>query len=103
MKHTTFLITLFLGLSLLGCGQAGRKNSSTQSNIIVDSNSDKEQIGNLVKQVLKRHEKNSVLAGFEPIFNPKDISVIDMDLNKLKPELKKTFRKSKNNSVKTCC
>ena len=57
MKHSTFLITLILGLSLLGCGQDGSKNSSTQSNIIVDSNSDKEQIGNLVKQILKWHEK----------------------------------------------
>jgi|LSQX01.1.fsa_nt_gb hypothetical protein len=89
MKHSTFLITLLLGLFLFGCGQAGSKNSSSQSDTIVDSNGDKEQIGNLVKQVLKWHEKNGVLAGFEPIFIPNDSLVQGMDLTILKPELKK--------------
>lgn len=89
MKHSTFLITLLLGLFLLGCRQAGTKNSSSQSDAIVDSNGDKEQIGNLVKQVLKWHEKNGVLAGFEPIFEPNDSLVKGMNLTVLKPELKK--------------
>lgn len=89
MKHSTFLITLLLGLFLFGCGQTGSKNSSSQSDTIVDSNGDKEQIGNLVKQVLKWHEKNGVLAGFEPIFIPNDSLVQGMDLTILKPELKK--------------
>jgi hypothetical protein len=89
MKHSAFLITHLLGLFLLGCGQAGSKNNSSQSDTVVNSNNDKEQIGYLIKQVLKWHEKNGVFAGFDPVFNPKDSSAIGMDLDKLKPVLKK--------------
>ncbi len=89
MKNSTFLIILLLGLCLLGCGQSGNKNNSSQSDTVVDSGRDKKQIENLVKQVLKWHEENGVIPGFEPIFHPEDSLAIGMDLDKLKPVLKR--------------
>jgi len=93
MKHYTLFIAILLGLFILSCSQAGNKNSSTKSDTITNINDDKEQIVNLVKQVLKWHENNGTFTGFDPMFNPKDSVVIGMNLNTLKEELNK-FTKS---------
>jgi len=93
MKHYALFITLLLGLFLLSCGRYGSNNNSTKGEMVPNSNDDKVKIVNLVKQVLKWHEKNGTLTGFEPMINLKDSVVIGLNLNTLKEELN-AFAKS---------
>ena len=93
MRHTTFLIILLLGISLLGYGQRGSKNTQAKADTISDTNNDKAQIEKLVKQVLKWHDINGIYTGFETNYNPKDSMAIGMNLDTLKNELNE-LRKS---------
>ncbi len=80
MKYINWTI-LIIGLICFSCVQTEKKTNST-----ID---DKTQIKNLVIQVLKWHDKNGVLNGFEPIFNPNDSLAMGMDLKVLQNELAK--------------
>lgn len=80
------MIILLITLIGFSCGQTGTKAETATD--------DKTQIKNLVIQVLKWHDKNGVLNGFEPIFNPNDSLAIGMDLKVLQNELD-NFTKTK--------
>lgn len=80
------LIILLITLIGFSCGQTGTKAETATD--------DKTQIKNLVIRVLKWHDKNGVLNGFEPIFNPNDSLAIGMDLKVLQNELD-NFTKTK--------
>ena len=80
MRYINLTILLVV-LICSSCGQTGTKaNSSTD---------DKTQIINLVKQVLKWHDKDNQLIGFGTISNPKDSLIIGMDLKLIDKGLEK--------------
>jgi hypothetical protein len=87
MKHSIFLITLLLGLSLMNCGQSGSKNTSAKADTISNSN-DKVQIERLVKQVCKWPENNAIFLGFLPLSNAEDSLYSGMDIKELNEGLK---------------
>lgn len=78
MKYIN-LTFLLLGLICYSCKPNVSKNDAT--------NDDKIQIEKLVVQVLKWHDKNGLLDGFKPIYNPADSLAIGMDMQALQNDL----------------
>lgn len=77
MKSITLKI-LLLGIICFSCGEANKKVDSGED--------DKSQLKNVVIQVLKWHDENGALKGFEAVFSPED-SLTGMNLQALQTEL----------------
>jgi hypothetical protein len=80
LKVTTLILLLF------SCGSPDTKTPHITSEKSVNSNDDKEQIKNLVKQVYKWQDAEKINEGFYPL--EKDGIYIGLDLNKHKLRLK---------------
>lgn len=83
------LMTLILGLLLFGCNQANNKTTSVTEEKVSTSADDKEQIQNLIRQVLNwANSKNSIYL-LPTITDSKDSVYIGFDLDKHKQNLYK--------------
>ncbi len=88
MKHFKLTILIF-GLLLFGCNQADNKTTSVTVEIATNSTDDKEQVQNLIRQVLIwADSKNSI--DFLPVHtDSKDSVYVGFDLDKHKLNLNK--------------
>jgi hypothetical protein len=88
MKHIK-LTTLIFGLLLFGCNQADNKTTSVKEEKVSNSTDDKEQIQNLIRQVLNWADTKSSIDLLPVLADSKDSVYIGFDLGKHKQNLAK--------------
>ena len=88
MKHIK-LTTLIFGLLLFGCNQADNKTTSVTEEKASTSADDKEQIQNLIRQVLNWADTKDSIDLLPTIADSKDSVYIGFDLDKHKQNLDK--------------
>ncbi|MCF8427667.1 MAG: hypothetical protein K9I36_13100 [Bacteroidia bacterium] len=88
MKHIK-LTTLIFGLLLFGCNQADNKRTSITEEKATTSTDDKEQIQNLIRQVLNWSDSKYTIDLLPVLTDSKDSVYIGFDLDKHKQNLDK--------------
>lgn len=88
MKHIK-LTTLIFGLLLFGCNQADNKTTSVTEEKATTSTDDKEQIQNLIRQVLNWSDSKNTIDLLPVLTDSKDSVYIGFDLDKHKQNLDK--------------
>ena len=88
MKHIK-LTTLIFGLLLFGCNQADNKTTSVKEEKVSNSTDDKEQIQNLIRQVLNWADTKNSIDLLPVLADSKDSVYIGFDLDKHKQNLAK--------------
>lgn len=88
MKHIK-LTTLIFGLLLFGCNQADNKMTSVTEEKATTSTDDKEQIQNLIRQVLNWSDSKNTIDLLPVLTDSKDSVYIGFDLDKHKQNLDK--------------
>ena len=88
MKHIK-LTTLILGLLLFGCNQAANKTTSVSEEKATTSIDDKEQIQNLIRQVLNWSDSKNSIDLLPALTDSNDSVYIGFDLDKHKQNLDK--------------
>ena len=88
MKHIK-LTTLIFGLLLFGCNQADTKTASVTEEKVSTSANDKEQIQNLIRQVLNWADTKNSIDLLPVLTDSKDSVYIGFDLDKHKQNLDK--------------
>jgi hypothetical protein len=88
MKHIK-LTTLIFGLLLFGCNQADNKRTSVTEEKATSSKDDKEQIQNLIRQVLNWSDSKNTIDLLPVLTDSKDSVYIGFDLDKHKQNLDK--------------
>ena len=88
MKHIKLTI-LALGLLLFGCSQADNKTTSVTKEKVSTSTEDKEQIQNLIRQVLNWADSKNAIDLHPVLTDSKDSVYIGFDLDKHKQNLYK--------------
>lgn len=83
------LATLIFGLLLFGCNQADTKTASVKEEKVSTSADDKEQIQNLIRQVLNWAETKNTIDLLPVLSDSKDSVYIGFDLDKHKQNLEK--------------
>ncbi|MCZ2130303.1 MAG: hypothetical protein LC109_08550 [Bacteroidia bacterium] len=88
MKHIK-LTTLIFGLLLFGCNQANTKTTSVKEEKVATSADDKEQIQNLIRQVLNWADSKNSIDLLPVLTDNKNSVYIGFDLDKHKQNLDK--------------
>lgn len=88
MKHIK-LTTLIFGLLLFGCNQAENKTTSVAAEKVSSLTDDKEQIQNLIRQVLNWADSKNSIDLLPVLTDSKDSICIGFDLDKHKQNLDK--------------
>jgi hypothetical protein len=88
MKHIK-LTTLIFGLLLFGCNQSDTKTASVTEEKVSTSANDKEQIQNLIRQVLNWSDSKNTIDLLPILTDSKDSVYIGFDLDKHKQNLDK--------------
>lgn len=78
----TFISLIFIGFFLLNCSKSSNQTTDSTQTIKELTETDKEQIKNLVKSAYKWYDANSSESDFEPIPNEADSIYVGIDLKK---------------------